>query len=134
MNHGRGGGAVALVPMPDMQMTPTGQPPRHSPVPWLLATLLAAAVGALVVVFSTEKAGRAVAESDAREAKAAAEQAEKERETALANALEAKTVATRTEQKWQEADRQRTEAEAKRVAAETEAQKARNEVRESKSE
>ncbi len=115
-----GSGAMALVPMPDMQMTPTGQAgaSKHSPIPWILATVLAAAVGALVVVFSSEKSARAMAENDAKTARAAAESAEGERATAMAGALEAKTIAARTEEKRQAADRERTEAEAKKIAAE----------------
>ncbi len=128
--RGQGGGAVAIVPMPDMQMSPVGQRPvKHSAFPWLLATLLAGAVGALAVIFSNEKAARAVADNQAQSALAARQTAEAERDTALTSALEAKTVATRTDEKRAEAERQRTDSDTKKAAAELEWQKAKEDAK-----
>jgi hypothetical protein len=125
----RGQGAVAIVPMPDMQLTQAGHgPAKQSPFPWLLATLLAAAVGALAVFFVNEKAARALAENRAHEALGEKTSAEKERELALAGALEAKTIASRTEEKRVEAERQRTDADTRRATAEAESQKAKAEA------
>lgn len=120
------GGGMALVSMPDMQLSPAGPPPvRHSPVPWVLATLLAAAVGALAVIFSSEKAARSIAESkvqNAQTAVVAAERAkttaENERDAALAKEMESRTAATRSTEKLKEEERLRK-------AAEAEAEKAR---------
>lgn len=129
MPAGMGGaaGGMAIVPMPDMQLTPAGQN-RQSSFPWLLAMVLAAAVGALVVVFLNEKAGRAVAESQVKAAEVEKQAADHERTTALAGAMEAKAIASRIEQKRAEAEQLSKEAEARRLAAETEVRKARDEM------
>lgn len=54
-NGGERPDAVALVPMSTMQLAAMQQPPRHSPVPWFFATLMALAVGALSVLLYIEK-------------------------------------------------------------------------------
>lgn len=124
------GGAVAIVPMPDMQMSPVGQRPvKQSAFPWLLATLLAAAVGALAVIFSNEKAARAVADNQAQSALAARQNAETERDSAITRALEANTVATRTDEKRAEAERKKAEADAKAAAADLAWQKAKEDAK-----
>ena len=114
--------AMAIVPMSGMQLTPTAPAPsKANAFPWALATLLAAAVGALAVFFVQEKTARFSAENKTTEAETARVKADSERTDALAAALDAKTVSTRTAAQASEADKQR-------AAALAEATKAREET------
>jgi len=118
-----GGGAVALVPMPDMQMTPAGaQPVRQSTFPWLLATVLAGAVGALAVIFANERAAHSAADHQAQAAVAAKATAESERDAAIIKTLDAQTAVARANEKLKAEEQQRK-------AAETEAEKAKGEAK-----
>jgi hypothetical protein len=108
---------VAIVPMSGMTLSATQSAPRQSPFPWVLATILAAGIGALAVFFVNEKDARVKAETSAHDAARDKTDAEREREDAQAKALEARTIAERTEQKRAEADRQREDAEKQKAAA-----------------
>lgn len=119
---------VAIVPMSGMTLSATQATPRQSPFPWVLATLLAAGIGALAVFFVNEKDARMKAETTAHDAARDKTDAEREREDAQAKALEARTIAERTEQKRAEADRQREDAEKQKAAAIAEAEKSRTEA------
>ncbi len=119
---------VAIVPMSGMTLSPTLGATRQSPFPWALATLLAAAVGALAVFFVNEKAARMTAEITARDATHDKTTAEHEREEAQTKSFEARTIAERTDQKRSEAERQRDDAEKQKNAALSAAEKSRAET------
>jgi hypothetical protein len=80
--------ALALVPMSAMQFAAAQQPPRHSPIPWAAATLMAIAVGALAVFFLNERTARETAERTAKETAAARLEAERARDAAKTSAEE----------------------------------------------
>ncbi len=118
---------MALVPMTATQLAAV-QPPRHSPIPWAAATILAIAVGALAVFFMTERKTREKAEQDATAAAMNVEKADKEREAATAAALESKTVAERAEQARQAAVKEKDTAASDAAKAKAEAAQRRTEA------
>ena len=117
--------AVALVPMSAMQLAASQQPPRHSPIPWMMATLLAIGVGALGVFLWFEREARELAQQQSKAAELSRAAAEKDREAAAAAILEAKTVA---EKSRQEAERQKQAALATAADARTAADNNRAEL------
>ena len=119
--------AVALVPMSAMQLAASQQPPRHSPIPWTAATILAIAVGALAVFFFMERKTREQAQQETELAQHDRAGAEREREAAAAAALEAKTIADRAEQARQAALREKEAVAADAVKARAEAAQNRTE-------
>ncbi len=118
---------MALVPMTATQLAAV-HPPRHSPIPWAAATIMAIAVGALAVFFMTERKTREKAEQDATAAAANVEKADKERESATAAALESKTVAQRAEQARQTAVQEKDAAVSEATKAKSEAAQRRAEA------
>jgi hypothetical protein len=141
--------ALALVPMSAMQFAAAQQPPRHSPIPWAAATLMAIAVGALAVFFLNERTARESAERTSKEAAAARLEAERARDSAKTSAEETgkknleverekHAATTAAEQARQEAARNRTEldeaqatlktANEKAAAAQAEVAKLRNDA------
>ncbi len=124
--RGMGGGAVALVPMPDMQMTPAGAPRvvKQSPFPWLLATLLAAAVGALAVILANERAARDVADHSAQNAIAAKVTAENERAEAVSKTMKAQNQIDQMAIKLKEAQDQKAAATEQAGKSKTDAEQA----------
>lgn len=113
--------AVALVPMSAMQLAASQQPPRHSPVPWVAATIMAIGVGALAVFFLTERKVREQAEQQTSAALQDKETAERERAAAAASALEAQEIAQRAEASRSEALRDKAAANAATNQAKAEA-------------
>lgn len=150
-HHSQEGQAVALVPMTAAQLA-NATAPRVKPntIPWLAATLLAAAAGGLAVLFSMERTNRAKADHAAIEAQGATADARQQRIEAEAAALEIKTAAERAAQKAREerdaalaaADREkaareaaetgRTQADERMKAAEAAATTAREEAQREK--
>jgi hypothetical protein len=117
--------AMALVPMSAAQFALAQQPPRHSPIPWAMATILAVAVGALAVFLFTERNTRERAEAAVKAAVQERSEADRERESATAAALEAKTVAQRNEQSRQAAVQEKDTFAAEAAKAKAEAEKQR---------
>lgn len=119
--------AVALVPMSAMQFAASQQPPRHSPIPWAMATIMAIAVGALAVFFFLERQTREQKEAQAKSALEAKAIAEREREAAAAAANEAKTAASRAEQSRLAAEQGKAAAAAETAQAKAEAERQKTE-------
>ena len=123
------GEALALVPVSAMQFpTLPPQMQRQVTFAWSSATIMALAVGALAVFFYFEKDARARAEVSLKEAKAAAQQSQLDREQSDARALESRTDAQRTAEARAKAEQERDAAAIKSTAAAQEAERLRAEA------
>ncbi len=117
------GHAMALVPMSAAQLANATAPPiRPNTIPWLAASLLAAAAGALAMLFFIEKAKRAEAESEAISAQSETAEARQQQSQAEAAALSTQTAAERTgQQTRQQRDDALAAAEKEKSSREAEA-------------
>ena len=121
--------ALALVPVSAMQFpTLPPQMQRQVTIAWGSAVLMALAVGALAVVFYFEKDARVRAEGFAKDATAAAQQSQRDREQSEARALESKTDAQRTAEAREKAEKERDAAAAKASVAAQETERLRAET------